>query len=212
MSLCEDLTGKRFNRLVVLKRVENGNGFKSRWKCLCDCGNETIVAGTNLKTGEVKSCGCLKHLQRDTHHLSGTRLYSIWNAMKNRCYLKTHSAYSYYGGRGITVCDEWKTDFESFYKWAINNGYSESLTIDRVDNNKSYCPDNCRWVPQEVQVNNRRSCVLITYKGETKNLMQWCKLLNLPYKLMHQRMYLKNISFEEAISIPIKSRKKQHGL
>lgn len=208
MSLCEDLTGKRFNKLVVLRRDENGRGGNSRWKCICDCGTETTVSGTNLKTGAVKSCGCLRHIKHDTHHLSNTRLYRIWNAMKNRCYLKSHHAYSCYGARGITVCAEWKDDFEAFYDWAISNGYSEELTIDRIDNNGSYSPENCKWSTREEQVNNRRSCVLITYNGETKNLMQWCKLLNLPYKLIHQRMHLKNISFEEAISIPIKSKKK----
>lgn len=208
MSLCEDLTGKRFNKLVVLYRDENGHGDKSRWKCICDCGNETTVSGTNLKTGAVKSCGCLRHTKHDTHHLSNTRLYRIWNAMKNRCYLKSHHAYSYYGARGIVVCAEWKDNFEAFYDWAISSGYSEDLTIDRIDNNGSYSPENCKWSTREEQVNNRRSCVLITYNGETKSLMQWCKLLNLPYKLIHQRMHLKNISFEEAISIPIKSKKK----
>lgn len=208
MSLCEDLTGKRFNKLVVLHRVENGKGDKSRWKCVCDCGNETTVSGINLKTGAVKSCGCLRHMKHNTHHLSNTRLYRIWNAMKNRCYLKTHHAYSYYGARGITVCDEWKDSFESFYDWAISNGYSENLTIDRINNSEGYYPGNCKWVTREEQVNNRRSCIRITYNGETKNLMQWCKLLDLPYKLINQRMKLKNISFEEAISIPIKSKKK----
>lgn len=208
MSLCEDLTGKRFNKLVVLYRDENSKGGKSRWRCICDCGTETIVSGTNLKTGAVKSCGCLRHMKHDTHHLSNTRLYRIWNEMKNRCYLKNHHAYSYYGARGITVCDEWKDNFEAFYTWAISNGYSKNLTIDRIDNNGSYSPTNCRWATRKEQVNNRRSCVLITYNGETKNLMQWCELLNLPYKLIHQRMRLKNISFQEAISIPIKSKKK----
>lgn len=208
MSLCEDLTGKRFNKLVVLYRDENGKGGKSRWRCLCDCGTETTVSGTNLKTGAVKSCGCLRHMKHDTHHLSNTRLYRIWHMMKNRCYLKNHHAYSDYGARGITVCAEWKDNFEAFYTWAISNGYSENLTIDRIDNNGSYSPTNCRWATRKEQVNNRRSCVLITYNGETKNLMQWCELLNLPYKLIHQRMRLKNISFEEAISIPIKSKKK----
>lgn len=208
MSLCEDLTGKRFNKLVVLHRVENGNGDKSRWKCVCDCGNETTVSGVNLKTGAVKSCGCLRHMKHNTHHLSNTRLYRIWNGMKNRCYLKTHHAYSYYGAIGITVCDEWKDSFESFYNWAISNGYSENLTIDRINNSNGYYPGNCKWVTMEEQVNNRRSCIRITYNGETKNLMQWCKLLDLPYKLINQRMKLKNISFEEAISIPIKSKKK----
>lgn len=208
MSLCEDLTGRRFNRLVVLYRDENGKGSKSRWKCICDCGTETVVSGTNLKTGAVKSCGCLRHMKHDTHHLSNTRLYRIWNAMKNRCYRKTHQAYSYYGARGITVCDEWKDNFEVFYSWAINSGYSDDLTIDRINNDEGYYPENCKWVTMEEQVNNRRSCIQVTYNGETKNLMQWCKLLGLPYKLINQRMKLKNISFEEAISIPIKSKKK----
>lgn len=207
MSLCDDLTGRRFNNLVVLSRAENGNHGNARWNCVCDCGNVIIVAGSNLKTGAVKSCGCLKHKKRDTHHLSNTRLYRIWNAMKCRCYRETHWAYPYYGGKGITVCDEWKNDFCKFYDWAINNGYSEELTIDRIDNNSGYSPDNCKWSTRQEQSDNRRFCIQITYNGETKNLMQWCKILDLPYKLINQRMKLKNLSFEEAISIPIKSHK-----
>ena len=208
MSKLIDLTGKRYSNLVVIERAESKHG-STYWKCICDCGNTTEVRASNLKNGLVKSCGCLLHKTHNTHHLSNTRLYVIWNHMKRRCYEKSNPAYKYYGARGVTVCNEW-LDFESFYNWAISNGYRDDLTIDRINNDGDYKPDNCRWVNMKTQSNNRRSCHMITYNGETKNLTQWCNELNLNYKLVHDRIVSKGWSFERAITTPVDVKKRNN--
>lgn len=172
-----DLAGRRFGRLLVLERAEDhitksGKRIK-RWKCLCDCGNETIVRYGNLKNSKTNSCGCLHKevvggLNRK-HGLSGKcgRIYSLWKSIKYRCYCKTSRDYPNYGGRGIVMCDEWKEDFQSFYEWAISNGYVEEktekgvniLTIDRIDVDGNYEPSNCRFVTNSVQARNKRNTI-----------------------------------------------------
>ena len=207
MSKRIDLTGNKYNLLTVLgySHTENGNAV---WRCKCECGNETFVRGANLKSNAVKSCGCLLHKEHNTHHLSQTRLYKIYASMKSRCYDAKMPYYENYGGRGITVCEEWRKDFLQFYKWAKENGYQDGLTIDRIDNNKGYAPDNCRWATSKEQARNRRSCVLITHNGKTQTLVEWCEELNLKYKRVHDRMYSKGWSFERAISTPVYEEKK----
>ena len=204
MSKLIDITGNRYYHLVVLEkaRVENGVVI---WKCLCDCGNITYVRGQNLKSGAVKSCGCLRKEAKPTlrHNMSKTRLYRIWAAMKCRCYTQSHHSYKNYGGRGIKVCDRWKNSSDEFIEWAIINGYTDDMTIERIDVNKDYCPENCTWIPANKQQANRTTCKYFTHNGETKNLTDWCSILNLPYKQVHNRIYKLCWSFERAISEPV---------
>lgn len=161
-----DLTGQKFGRLTVVERhgVKDGH---AAWLCKCDCGNTTVVNGRNLRNGRTTSCGCYhKEIlinRSKTHGMSKTRLYRIWHNMKNRCFYTKDKHFNDYGGRGITVCDEWKNDFESFKKWSLSNGYSDELTIDRINNDGNYEPSNCRWVTMKEQCKNR------TKKGSRKN-------------------------------------------
>lgn len=135
------------------------------------------------------------------HRLSHTRLHNIWIGMKNRCYNKRNTKFKHYGGRGITVCDEWQTNFLAFKTWAENNGYRADLTIERINVNGQYCPENCKWVDRVAQANNRRSNVY--YRGKT--LAQWCRELGLPYKTIFNRIRILNWDFEKAISTPIRN-------
>lgn len=123
-----------------------------------------------------------------THGMSKTRMYKIWECMKYRCSNPNRPEYSHYGGRGIIVCDEWANDFLTFYNWSINNGYNESLTIDRIDVNGDYEPNNCRWVDMKTQANNTTRCIYITYRDKTQTLTQWCEELNLPYDTIRTRL------------------------
>lgn len=155
-----DLTGRRFGRLIVLARDENMKK-KPVWRCRCDCGNVTTVRGDSLRKGETQSCGCLQsdivRKMHEVHRSSSSRLYSIYNGMKNRCYNQHTSNYKYYGGRGITICAEWLHSFQTFQQWALSHGYTDTLTIDRIDNDLGYSPDNCRWATAKEQRANQRA-------------------------------------------------------
>ena len=150
-----DLTGQKFGRLTVIERHD-----KKRWKCQCDCGNITYSDGYQLRKGITKSCGCYqKEAASKTHKIHGltrTRLYRIFYKMKERCYKPSNDNYKYYGGLGIKICDEWLNDFNAFAQWALSHGYADNLTIDRKDNAKDYCPENCRWITIQEQQRNKR--------------------------------------------------------
>lgn len=200
----KDISGKRFGRLVAVSfhhRIErkDGRGYRYFWLFRCDCGKEIVLE----RNGKAKSCGCLhKETCGNLFRKHGYRnhsLYKKWTSMKERCYNKKEKSYKNYGGRGIKICGEWRNSFLSFYNWAMENGYKENLTIDRIDNNGNYEPSNCRWVDCKTQANNRRNSINITYNGETKTLKQWCDSLKLNYQLVRQRIKRDNKKFEDAI-------------
>ena len=180
----QDLTGKRYGRLLVLSLVadEKGSNIPTRWLCQCDCGKQLSVRAYNLKSGNTNSCGCLQKeiaaTNKKTHGMTGSRLYIIWQHMIRRCTKETDQAYKYYGGRGIAVCDEWKDDFQAFYDWAMSHGYSDHLTIDRIDVNGNYCPENCRWATQREQQRNKRDNTRVSFNGQIKTVSEWAKEFN----------------------------------
>lgn len=169
-----DLTGQRFGRLTVVKKIGIKNagqrGSKSVWLCKCDCGNEKEVLRNSLVSGNTKSCGCLgvetKKLMHLKHGMAKKRLWKIWTGIRDRCNNPNNSSYHYYGGRGISVCDEWN-DFEKFMIWSISNGYDDTLTIDRIDTNGNYEPSNCKWSTRMEQTRNRNITKKVTY-GDKK--------------------------------------------
>lgn len=188
-----DLTGQKFGKLTVIGIDDRGER-RTYWYCQCDCGNITSARSDSLLSGGIRSCGCLKKEQdrinltaHHSHKQSGSRLYYIWSGMKSRCYNPHNLSYANYGGRGITVCPEWKDSFSAFYNWALSSGYSESLTIDRIDNSAGYSPDNCHWATAEEQCNNRRSNINIKIGNSIKTLTAWCKIFDVDYHVVVAR-------------------------
>lgn len=205
-----DISNQKFGRLLVIERTKNVSS-KTAWKCLCDCGNIAYVTTSNLTCNRIKSCGCIKREmlknRNITHNQRHTQLYEVWKAMKQRCYNPKSQAYNNYGARGIKVCQEWLNNFQSFYDWSYGNGYNlnnqndekNKLTIDRIDVNGNYEPNNCRWVNRKEQANNMRHTKHITINGETKCLAEWCRVLNVNRWTYHNR--IKNgMSPEEALT------------
>ena len=185
-----DLTGQRFGRLVVIKEAGRSSDGRVRWLCKCDCGNYTSTPSTKtLRNGTCRSCGCIERERpnKQTHGKSNTKLFAVWNAMKQRCYNPNNRSYKNYGGRGITVCQEWKEDFQTFYDWAIANGYKKGLEIDRIDVNGNYEPDNCRWTTSKKNNNNRRNNVKIKIGREEHTVAEWSEITGIPRSTILER-------------------------
>lgn len=174
-----DLRGEKFGRLTVVAESPLRAGGHLHWVCICDCGKQITVLGYNLKNGNTKSCGCLQREitanAKTKHNETGTRLFVAWVHMKQRCNNPKDHAFKYYGGRGIKVCDEWQHDFVAFRDWAMSNGYAENLTIDRIDVNGDYCPENCRWITIQDQQKNKRDNTKVLYNGHCKTVGEWAK-------------------------------------
>ena len=217
MSKYKDLTGQKFGRLTCIKDAGRSSRKQVLWLCKCDCGKLVIVKSNSLLTGNTKSCGCLAReilIKRNTvHSLSKgkdgkvTRLYRIWRRMKQRCYDKNCSDYKRYGGRGIKVCDEW-LDYRNFYDWAMSNNYKNNLTIERINNDGDYEPDNCKWIPPEAQARNKRSNRYITFRGVTKTLAEWSRILGMEHSLLRYR--LDKWGTEKAFTTP--ARRERHEI
>lgn len=186
-----DLTGRKFGRLTVIERGQTSKAGMPRWICQCECGNIRLVQGEQLRGGRSQSCGCYAREQTSKrariHGQRNTALYNVWDAMKQRCMNPKSKAWKYYGGRGVSICEEWQHNFETFNKWANDNGYQKGLTIDRIDVNGDYEPSNCRWVTMREQGKNKRCNVSLTYKGETKLISEWAKELGLNYSTIQWR-------------------------
>ncbi len=208
-----DLTGQKFGRLTVMSRAENTKDGKAKWKCKCDCDGKIVeVRSTKLRSGETKSCGCLQKeiisKCNTKHGDSCNRLYQIWNNIRERTNRINHPYYKDYGGRGIFICEEWKENYLLFKEWAMSNGYNENLTIDRIDNDKGYEPDNCRWVTAKTQQNNKRSNKNMTYNGVTKTLSEWAEHTGISKTALKQRLNKLGWSLEKALTTP--TREKEH--
>lgn len=208
MKQIKDLTGMKFNRLTVIKRVQNDNTNHSCWLCKCICGKIKIVRGSALRTNKIQSCGCLQkeYFKKNKvninikNNIKGKKIYNVFKSMRARCYNKHCENYKHYGERGITICDEWldkESGFINFYNWAINNGYQEGLSIDRIDVNGNYEPNNCRWATIEEQNNNKTNNRYIIYNDKNYTITQWSKIFNIPTSTMFYKIFKQNKSIEE---------------
>lgn len=208
----KDITGWKMweygvaeSRWEVIKQDPNN---KNNWLCKCKCGNNKIksIYYNDIINGKSLSCGCLRNERvqksNSTHGESNTRLYSIWLAMRKRCENKNFIEFYNYGGRGISVCNEWKHSFENFRDWSLINGYEENLSIDRIDTNGNYCPENCRWADAITQGNNTRRNNFATFCGETKTVKEWSKILNIPYQTLMSRLHKLGWEVEKAFTTP----------
>ena len=202
----EDLAGKRFGQLTVVHLDPSYKNGKTKWICRCDCGAVRSVYTYNLKNGHTTSCGCeslrKRTAARTTHHKTKTRLYGIWSNMKARCTYPGDHAFPRYGGRGITVCEEWLS-FELFYEWAVLNGYSDELTLDRKNNNLGYSPENCRWATAKQQANNTRKNRIIECEGVSHTLAEWAGITELKPMTIAYRLNA-GWSIEAALTRPVR--------
>lgn len=213
-----DMTGQDFGRLHVVEYAGTVSG-RATWRCRCSCGNEIVVTGKRLRSGNTKSCGCY-NLDVATNRIvalntvhggSHSRLFRIWSGMKTRCYNKHATNYKDYGGRGITMCSEWAANFAPFRLWALENGYADNLSIDRIDNNRGYSPDNCRWASAKQQNNNRRSNTKVEYNGEIHSVSEWAEIIGIASDTLLHRLNCGRFSIEQALTLPKMRRRIKKG-
>lgn len=201
MGRFRDLTGERFGRLLVLQRDGCNKHGQVKWWCECDCGTQKHILGMCLSRGETQSCGCLhKEITAKvnlSHGMSGTGIYAIWRSMMDRCHLPTSQSFARYGARGISVCQRWQS-FENFYADMGNKPAGKSL--ERIDVNGDYCPENVVWADAKTQANNRRSNVVLEHNGKKQTMQQWCDELDLKIGTVWARLNVYGYSVEKALT------------
>lgn len=211
MGKVKDLTGQRFGRWTAIECTGRNKSGGAMWLCRCDCGTVRVIDGRSLRDGTSKSCGCLsKELSknRKTNYKHGgksDRLYGVWNGIKDRCYNPKSKHYHRYGGRGITMCDQWRYDYTAFRDWALAYGYDPTAkkyqyTIDRIDNDAGYSPDNCRIVSQKVQCSNKGNNHFLTYNGETKTISEWAECTGIRKDTIRRRIVNYHWDVEKALT------------
>lgn len=187
----KDLTGQTFGRLKVERFSHLDKHHKGHWLCRCKCGAAVDVETHQLKSGKTKSCGCWKNelnsKRLKTHGENSTHLYWVWSGIIQRCTNPKNKGFPIYGGRGICICDEWRYSFPAFRLWALVNGYEDGLSIDRIDNNGDYCPDNCRWTDRRTQNSNKRNNHRITFNGKTQTVTEWAEELKTSHEVICRR-------------------------
>lgn len=195
--------GQKYGRLTVTGFVHKGK--KWYWECTCKCGNSIITQAYLVRNGHTSSCGCLQRERASeaslVHGQTNSRLYRIYNGMKNRCYNQKQQSYENYGGRGITICEEWLKSFTAFEEWSLSHGYADDLSIDRIDNNGDYSPKNCRWVTRTEQNENTRRNHLVTIGDRTQPLSAWVRERGLNYHTVSFRIHQKHMTPEQALEV-----------
>lgn len=202
--------GKQYGKLTVvgLDNVQFKHGKKNMWVCKCECGKTKTMEPGNVLSGHSTTCGCGKTFHWATKHgESSSRLYSIWGKMCERCSTTTKEMHKDYAGRGIRLCDEWKK-YENFAAWAMKNGYSNGLSIERVNNNGNYCPENCIWIDRGLQARNRRTTHWVKYQGREMSLAEACEIAGMPYKQVFSRIKYAKWPIDDALTIPINETRK----
>ena len=204
---CIDLTGQTFGAWTVIEKCKPIKGVSTKWVCRCKCGREVEVFGTSLKQGLSTSCGCERKQKISekvkTHGMTNTRLYRIWAGLKARCYNPKKDNYKWYGGKGVKMCDEWKNSFEAFSTWAISQGYTDELTIDRIDSSGNYEPSNCRWISIKEQQNNRHDNIIITFEGKTQTLSKWAEEKGINRVTLWNRIFNYKWDLEKAMNTKV---------
>lgn len=207
----DDLTGRKFGKLTVIEFVGRNEQSTPLWRCLCDCGKEKVTHGCRLKNGSCLSCGCLKGRNKKNgtgirNGNSSSRLCKEWYQMIFRTRNKTWSGAKRYYERGITVCQEWKNSYEAFEKWALSNGYADNLSLDRIDNDKGYSPDNCRWADSITQNRNKWNSLYLEYKGKRKHFLEWAKIYNINPSTLYTRLHGLNWNIKDALEKPVRHK------
>lgn len=220
MGKMKDITGQRFGLWTVIKQVGKNAYGAYMWECVCDCGTIRQVAGSSLRNGCSKCCGCLAHIRNEqnkwheTHAGKKERLYGVYRGIIKRCENKNDRYYDRYGGRGIKICDEWRNDYAIFREWAYAHGYDDTAnkyecTIERVDNDKDYCPENCIWTSMIRQCNNRSSNHLIEHNGDIHTISEWSLILGIRKDTIRRRIVNYHWSVDRALTEPVHAKHKQ---